>query len=112
MTEELIATPGFATVCLGFVQDLKLRYYDLIIALALQEDAYLDACKSWQEVYDTEEIKKDEAKAKEVCSITVFVCVQGKVVFTIILINPGSLIAFCVCRYLPAHLYGVMVVFF
>lgn len=51
---------------LSFHQDLKLRYYDLIIALALEEDAFLDACKSYQEVYDTEEVKKDEARAQQV----------------------------------------------
>lgn len=43
-------------------QDLKLRYYDLMIQLALQEDAYLEACSAYQEVWDTEEVKKDEAR--------------------------------------------------
>jgi 26S proteasome regulatory subunit N5 len=46
--------------------DLKLRYYELMIQLALHEDAYLDACKAYQEVWDTEEVKKDEAKSQEV----------------------------------------------
>ncbi len=50
----------------GWVQDLKLRYYDLMIQLALQDDAYLDACKAYQEVWDTEEVKEDEAKCQEV----------------------------------------------
>lgn len=45
---------------------MKLRYYALVIALALHEDAFLDACKSYQEVYDTPEIKADEAKSQEV----------------------------------------------
>ena len=43
-------------------QDLKLRYYDLMIQLALQEDAYLEACSAYQEVWDTEEVKKDEPR--------------------------------------------------
>ncbi|NXD32452.1 PSD12 ATPase, partial [Spelaeornis formosus] len=42
--------------------DMKLRYYDLMVQLALQEDAYLEACSAYQEVWDTEEIKKDEAR--------------------------------------------------
>ncbi|KAI5454930.1 proteasome regulatory particle subunit [Naganishia albida] len=40
--------------------DMKLRYYELMIKLALQEDNYLDACKAWQEVWDTEEVKNNE----------------------------------------------------
>ncbi len=39
-----------------------------MIQLALHEDAYLDACKAYQEVWDTEEVKKDEAKSQEVRS--------------------------------------------
>lgn len=48
------------------IQDLKLRYYELIIQLALHEDKYLDACKAYQEVWDTEEVKADPEKEKEV----------------------------------------------
>ncbi|WVR06317.1 hypothetical protein IAU60_003347 [Kwoniella sp. DSM 27419] len=44
------------------VQDLKLRYYDLMVQLALQDDAYLEACSAYQEVWDTEEVKNDQAK--------------------------------------------------
>jgi hypothetical protein len=54
-------------------QDMKLRYYSLVIALALEEDAFLDACKSYQEVYDTPEIKADEAKSQEVRTHTAHV---------------------------------------
>ncbi|WWD18441.1 hypothetical protein CI109_102893 [Kwoniella shandongensis] len=43
-------------------QDIKLRYYDLMVQLALQDDEYLEACSAYQEVWDTEEIKKDAAK--------------------------------------------------
>ncbi|KAL7423115.1 proteasome regulatory particle subunit [Cryptotrichosporon argae] len=42
--------------------DLKLRYYDLIVQLALQEDDYLEACNAYQAVWDTEEVKADEAR--------------------------------------------------
>lgn len=41
---------------------MKLRFYDLIVQLALQEENYLEACNAYQEVWDTEEIKADEAK--------------------------------------------------
>ncbi|WRT67748.1 uncharacterized protein IL334_004720 [Kwoniella shivajii] len=43
-------------------QDIKLRYYDLMVQLALQDDEYLEACSAYQEVWDTEEIKADPAK--------------------------------------------------
>lgn len=44
------------------VQDIKLRYYDLMVHLALQDEAYLEACSAYQEVWDTEEVKNDEAR--------------------------------------------------
>lgn len=47
------------------IQDLKLRYYELIIQLALHEEKYLEACKAYQEVWDTEEVKADPEKEKE-----------------------------------------------
>ncbi|CDZ96764.1 26S proteasome regulatory complex, subunit RPN5/PSMD12 [Phaffia rhodozyma] len=52
--------------------DLKLKFYSLIIALALEEDAFLDACKAYQEVYDTDEVKNDEAKAKEALEMVAY----------------------------------------
>lgn len=39
-----------------------------MIQLALHEDKYLDACKAYQEVWDTEEVKADPEKEKEVGS--------------------------------------------
>lgn len=42
--------------------DLKLRYYDLIVQLALQEDNYLEACSAYQAVWDTDEVKEDAAR--------------------------------------------------
>ncbi|RXK41577.1 26S proteasome regulatory subunit N5 [Tremella mesenterica] len=42
--------------------ELKLRYYDLIVQLALQEDGFLEACSAYQEVWDTEEVKKDQSR--------------------------------------------------
>jgi len=37
-----------------------------MIQLALHEDKYLEACKAYQEVWDTEEVKADPEKEKEV----------------------------------------------
>lgn len=42
--------------------DLKLRYYDLIVQLALQDDNYLEACSAYQEVWDTDEVKENDAR--------------------------------------------------
>lgn len=39
--------------------DLKLRYYDLIVQLALQDDNYLEVCNAYQAVWDTKEVKDD-----------------------------------------------------
>ena len=50
------------------LQDMKLRYYELMIKLALQEDNYLDACKAWQEVWDTEDVKNNEQQNIQVSS--------------------------------------------
>jgi hypothetical protein len=49
-------------------QDIKLRFYDLLVQLALQDDAYLEACSAYQEVWDTEEVKADEAREVNVSS--------------------------------------------
>ncbi|CBQ67980.1 probable RPN5-26S proteasome regulatory subunit [Sporisorium reilianum SRZ2] len=46
--------------------DLKLRYYALMIDYALREDKFLDICKYYREIYDTEEVKADEARRREV----------------------------------------------
>lgn len=37
-----------------------------MIRLALEDDAYLEACHAYQEVWDTAEIKADEAKSLDV----------------------------------------------
>ena len=41
------------------VSDLKLQYYKQQIQLATQEDNYLDACKHYQAVYDTDSVTED-----------------------------------------------------
>ena len=49
---------------------MKLRYYDLIVQLALQDDDFLEACNAYQAVWDTEEVKADEKREIDVSLIT------------------------------------------
>ncbi|PWI68057.1 hypothetical protein PCL_02458 [Purpureocillium lilacinum] len=42
--------------------DLKLRYYEQQITLAKHDDKYLDACKNYRQVLDTEAVEEDPAK--------------------------------------------------
>ncbi|RIB22313.1 hypothetical protein C2G38_2243367 [Gigaspora rosea] len=53
-------------------QDLKLRYYELMIQHALHEEQYLNVCKYWRHVYDTPSIKEDESKWKEVLQNVIY----------------------------------------
>ncbi|KAJ1929964.1 proteasome regulatory particle subunit [Tieghemiomyces parasiticus] len=46
-------------------QDLKLRYYHLMVEHALHEDQYLDACKYYREIYDTPSVQADETQWRE-----------------------------------------------
>jgi 26S proteasome regulatory subunit N5 len=50
------------------VTDLKLRYYELQITLAKHDDKYLDACKHYRQVLDTEAVEEDPAKLHPVSS--------------------------------------------
>lgn len=42
--------------------DLKLRFYEQQIALAKHDDKYLDVCKHYRQVLDTEAVEEDPAK--------------------------------------------------
>lgn len=42
--------------------DLKLRYYEQQIILAKHDDKYLDVCKHYRQVLDTEAVEEDPAK--------------------------------------------------
>lgn len=42
--------------------DLKLRYYEQQIMLAKHDDKYLDVCKHYRQVLDTEAVEEDPAK--------------------------------------------------
>ena len=52
------------------VTDLKLRYYEQQILLAKQDDKYLDACKHYRQVLDTEAVEEDPAKLRAVSYCT------------------------------------------
>lgn len=49
------------------VTDLKLRFYEQQITLAKHEDKYLDVCKHYRQVLDTEAVEEDPNKLKAVC---------------------------------------------
>ncbi len=48
------------------VTDLKLRYYGQQITLAKHDDKYLDACKHYRQVLDTEAVEEDPEKLHSV----------------------------------------------
>ena len=49
--------------------DLKLRYYEQQIILAKHDDKYLDVCKHYRQVLDTEAVEEDSAKLHPVCLV-------------------------------------------
>ena len=50
------------------VTDLKLRYYEQQITLAKHEDKYLDACKHYRQVLDTESVEENPEQLHAVSS--------------------------------------------
>ncbi len=51
------------------VTDLKLRYYEQQVLLAKHDDKYLDVCKHYRQILDTEAIEQDPKLLRQVCSI-------------------------------------------
>jgi len=49
------------------VTDLKLRYYEQQILLAKHDDKYLDACKNWRQVLDTQAVEDNPDQLRTVC---------------------------------------------
>ncbi|KHN78922.1 26S proteasome non-ATPase regulatory subunit 12 [Toxocara canis] len=47
------------------VQQLKLKYCDLMIKLCLSDNAYLDVCRYYRQVYDTPCIQSDDTKTTQ-----------------------------------------------
>lgn len=50
------------------VTDLKLKYYEQQVTLSKHEDKYLDVCKHYRQVLDTELVEDDPKKLHAVCS--------------------------------------------
>jgi len=48
------------------VTDLKLRYYEQQVVLAKHEDKYLEVCKNYRQVLDTEAVEKNPEQLKAV----------------------------------------------
>jgi hypothetical protein len=56
------------------ITDLKLRYYEQQITLAKHDDKYLDACKHYRQVLDTEAVEEDPMKLH---SVRISICFKG-----------------------------------
>lgn len=48
------------------MQDLKLKFYQLMIELGQHEGAYLAICKHYRAVVDTPSVREDKDKRNEV----------------------------------------------
>lgn len=48
------------------VDDLKLKYYDLMIQIGLHDGNYLDVCQYYRHVYETDSVHEDATKWKPV----------------------------------------------
>ncbi|TIB61736.1 hypothetical protein E3P78_02670 [Wallemia ichthyophaga] len=53
-------------------QEQKLRYYEYLIRYAVHNDEYLNACRYYREVYDTDVIKSDPSRSKVVLENIVY----------------------------------------
>lgn len=51
------------------VTDLKLRYYEQQIRLAKHDDKYLEACKHYRQVLDTDSVEENPEQLQAVCDI-------------------------------------------
>lgn len=47
------------------VEELKLKYYDLMVKIGLHESAYLDVCRYYRAVLDTPCVQADPEKSKQ-----------------------------------------------
>lgn len=48
------------------LQDLKLKFYQLMIEVARHEGSYLDICKYYRAMFDTPSVLEDKNKKHEV----------------------------------------------
>ncbi|KHJ97222.1 hypothetical protein OESDEN_02803 [Oesophagostomum dentatum] len=56
------------------VQDLKLRFYYLMITIGLQDSKYLEVCRYYRAIFDTPKIATDTDKSKMVLKCAVMYC--------------------------------------
>lgn len=63
------------------VTDLKLRYYEQQITLAKHEDKYLDACKHYRQVLDTESVEENPEQLHAVSAASLL-CTIGVIINT------------------------------
>lgn len=49
------------------LQELKLKYYKLMIELCQHEKDYVAICKHYRAIFDTPQVQKEEELWKEVC---------------------------------------------
>lgn len=54
------------------VTDLKLRYYEQQITLAKQEDKYLEVCKNYRQVLDTESVENNPEQLRAVLQRVIY----------------------------------------
>ena len=52
-----------------FLQELKLKYYELMIKLDQHDSAYLSIVKHYRAILDTPVVKDDNALRNEVCKM-------------------------------------------
>ncbi|PAV76947.1 hypothetical protein WR25_18750 [Diploscapter pachys] len=57
------------------IQDMKLKYYELMIRIALNDRSYLDICKHYRAVFDTNKINQDPTKSKETLKRIIIYCI-------------------------------------
>jgi len=55
------------------VTDLKLRYYEQQVVLAKHEDKYLEVCKNYRQVLDTEAVENNPEQLKAVCLVQAWI---------------------------------------
>lgn len=56
-----------------FLQDLKLRYYKLMIELDEHDEKFLDVARHYSAIYNTKSIKENESDALQVLAQVAFI---------------------------------------
>lgn len=56
------------------LEELKLKYYELLIRYHSHNNSYIDICRCYKAIYDTDSIAEDPARWKPVSSPAVPCC--------------------------------------